>query len=88
MQNILACMKVCHILAERTKPKDMDNKKLQTVLACQICCGDKLATTGAKIHLVEVYGTVTRIHAHRGTMDAKNCEVHVFANAQGVEVIR
>jgi hypothetical protein len=25
MQNILVCMKVCYILAESTKPKDMNN---------------------------------------------------------------
>ena len=70
----------------------MDNKKPKTVLASELWRGDKLAATGAKIHLVEHFSTETRIHAHRGTtcldLDEKNCEVHVFPNAKGVEVFR
>lgn len=88
MQNILVCMKVCYILAPSNKPKDMTKNKSKIVLASEIQRGDILAATGAQVHLVQHYNSVTRIHAHQGTMEAKNCEEHVFPYAKGVAIIR
>lgn len=70
------------------KPKDMTKNKSKIVLASEIWRGDILEATGAQVHLVQHYKTVTRIHAHRGTMEAKNVEEHVFPHAKGVAVIR